>query len=215
MAAGGEVFLTRMGAATVRAYDECTMTGLWTLPNLLSLLRLLSAPVLVALASLEHREAFLWLLAAAFVSDALDGVLARGTGQTSQLGARIDSWADVAVYAALAISLVLLWPGLVRSEWLAFSAIVVSVAVPAVVGFARFGRFTSYHTFLTKVAVLVTAVGVFAMVLGISNWPFRFGALVALLSACEEIAISVVLHRERSDVGGLLRVLREQRRERH
>jgi cardiolipin synthase len=190
------------------------MTGLWTLPNLLSIFRLFAAPVLVVLALAGQREAFLLLLAAAFASDAMDGVLARSTGQTSTLGARLDSWGDVAVYSAMTVALFLLWPELVRREWIALSAIVLSIMVPALVGLARFGRFTSYHTILTKLAVGVTAVGFFVMVFELSPWPFRVAAVFAVLAALEEIAITAVLAEERSNVWGLARVLREQQQAR-
>jgi CDP-diacylglycerol--glycerol-3-phosphate 3-phosphatidyltransferase len=189
------------------------MTGLWTLPNLLSIFRLVSAPVLVLLALAGHREGFLLLLAVGFASDAVDGIVARGTGQTTQLGARLDSLADVAVYSAMAIALFLLWPELVRRELVAFSAIVLSFTVPALVGLARFGRFTSYHTILTKLAVGVTAVGFYVMVFDLSVWPFRIAALFAVLAALEEIAITTILPEERSNVWSLGRVLRERRRD--
>ncbi|WP_295542162.1 CDP-alcohol phosphatidyltransferase family protein [uncultured Thiohalocapsa sp.] len=184
----------------------------WRLPNLLSAFRLVAAPVLLLLASQGHREPFLWLLAVAFFTDAIDGTLARLTGQASRFGAMLDSWADVAVYAAVAVSMLLLWPGLVRQEWLAFSAVVASFVLPALVGLVRFRRFTSYHTRLVKVAVAATAVGLFLLLLEVAAWPFRAAAAVAVLAALEEIAITLVLDRERSNVGGLLGVLRERSR---
>lgn len=185
--------------------------GSWTLPNLLSGLRLGSAPLLLLLALSEQREAFIWLLALAFLTDAVDGVLARTMGQTSRLGAQLDSWADVAIYTVTAIALWRLWPALVRSEWLAVAAVVVSFVLPALAGLLRFRRFTSYHTLLVKVAVAATFVGLLLMLLGVSVWPFRLAALLAVLAALEEIAITVVLREERSDVVSLWHVLRQQR----
>jgi CDP-diacylglycerol--glycerol-3-phosphate 3-phosphatidyltransferase len=187
------------------------MIKTWTLPNLLSGFRLLSAPVLVALALAGQREAFLWLLALAFFTDAIDGVLARLMGQTGRFGARLDSLADVAVYAATAVALVLLWPDLARREWLAIAAVLASFMLPAVVGLLRFGHFTSYHTVLVKVAVVATVLGLFLLLLEVSVWPFRIAAVLALLAGLEEIAITLVLERERSDVPGLLPLLRERR----
>jgi CDP-diacylglycerol--glycerol-3-phosphate 3-phosphatidyltransferase len=184
----------------------------WQLPNLLSAFRLVAAPVLLLLALQGHREAFLWLLAVAFFTDAIDGTLARLTGQASRFGAMLDSWADVAVYAAVAVSMLLLWPGLVRQEGIAFGAIVASFVIPALVGLLRFRRFTSYHTRLVKVAVAASAVGLFLLLLDLAAWPFRVAAVLAVLAALEEIAITLVLDEERSNVGSLLNVLRARRR---
>jgi len=183
----------------------------WTLPNLLSALRLGSAPLLLLLAVSGQREAFIWLLALAFLTDAVDGILARAMGQTSRLGAQLDSWADVAIYTVTAIALWLLWPALVRTEWIAVAAVVASFVLPALAGLLRFGCFTSYHTLLVKVAVAATVAGLLMMLLDISVWPFRLAALLAVLAALEELAITLVLPEERSDVISLWHVLRQQR----
>lgn len=184
----------------------------WTLPNLLSGLRLGSAPLLLLLAVAGQHQAFLWLLALAFLTDAVDGILARSMGQTSRLGAQLDSWADVATYAVTAIALLLLWPTLVRDEWPAIAGVVLSFTLPALAGLLRFRRFTSYHTLLVKTAVIATVIGLFVMLLGISVWPFRLAAVLAVLAALEELAITAVLREERSDVVSIWHVLRQQRK---
>jgi CDP-diacylglycerol--glycerol-3-phosphate 3-phosphatidyltransferase len=186
----------------------------WTLPNLLSTFRLASAPVLLLLALQGHREAFLWLLVVAFFTDAIDGVIARLTGTTSRFGAKLDSWADVTIYAVIAVALPLLWPEIVHDEWPAVAALVASFTLPALVGLIRFRRFTSFHTWGVKLAVVASVVGLFLLLLGIAAWPFRVAAVLAVIAGLEEVAISLVVREERSDVGGLLQVLREQRRDR-
>ncbi len=192
------------------------MTGhrRWTPANLMSATRLGMVPVLLLLALAGQREAFLWILGVAFFTDAVDGTIARLTGQVSRFGAILDSWADVSIYATVAVSMALLWPELLKSEAIAIGAMVVSFILPAAVGLLRFGRFTSYHTWLVKLAVAAAALGLFLMLLGISVWPFRIAAVLVVLAGLEEIAISLVLREERSDVSGLLEVLRDQREKR-
>jgi CDP-diacylglycerol--glycerol-3-phosphate 3-phosphatidyltransferase len=182
----------------------------WSIPNILSAGRLAAAPVLLLLAVLGQREAFLWVLGIAFASDAVDGSIARLTGQVTRLGATLDSWADVSIYTTVALSMALLWPDLLREEGLAIGAVVASVILPALVGLVRFGHFTSYHTLLVKLAAGTTAVGLFGMLLGISPWLFRAGAMLAVLAGLEEVAISLALREERSDVRGLWSVLRDR-----
>ena len=79
----------------------------WTVPNLLSLLRIaLVAPFLLALLRGEPRTA-LAVIVVAGVSDALDGFIARFFHQQSQLGAYLDPIADklllTSAYVALAL----------------------------------------------------------------------------------------------------------------
>jgi cardiolipin synthase len=65
-----------------------------TLPNFLTLLRLVAIPIFLALlAQGNHAVAFIVLLAAG-VTDAVDGALARLTDTRSELGAVLDPMAD-------------------------------------------------------------------------------------------------------------------------
>jgi cardiolipin synthase len=181
----------------------------FTLANALTAFRLVvAAPGMLACAVLGAREAFVWILAASFASDAIDGTVARLTGHATRFGAMLDSWADAVAYTVIAIGVATLWPELVRAEGLAFGAIVASFAVPSVVGYARFHRFTSYHTWLVKLAVGLTAVALLVVLSDGPAWPFRLAAVVASLAALEEIAITCVLRTPRSNVRGLISVLR-------
>jgi cardiolipin synthase (CMP-forming) len=80
---------------------------IWTIPNLLSFLRLLGVPVFLwlALGPKDNGWALLVLVFAG-ISDYLDGKIARRFGQTSRLGALLDPAADrlyiLATVAALA-----------------------------------------------------------------------------------------------------------------
>jgi cardiolipin synthase len=78
------------------------------LPNLITLARILSVPVVVwAIAAHEMLFAFV-LFGAAGVSDAVDGFLAKRFGMKSELGAYLDPLADkillVSIYVALGIT---------------------------------------------------------------------------------------------------------------
>ncbi|MBN2140915.1 MAG: CDP-alcohol phosphatidyltransferase family protein [Desulfovibrionaceae bacterium] len=66
----------------------------WTIPNLLSIVRVLLTPAFV-MAYLEHRFALAWVLfGVAGLTDALDGFLARLLKQRSRLGSMLDPLAD-------------------------------------------------------------------------------------------------------------------------
>ena len=78
------------------------------LPNLITLARILSVPIVVwAIAANEMLLAFVLFLAAG-VSDAVDGYLAKRFGMESELGAYLDPLADkvliVSIYVALGVS---------------------------------------------------------------------------------------------------------------
>lgn len=75
------------------------------LPNIISLGRLLSVPVIIYLILNDFMTAAFWLFIAAGISDGVDGYLAKTLGQSSALGALLDPIADkvllVGVYLTL------------------------------------------------------------------------------------------------------------------
>jgi cardiolipin synthase len=79
--------------------------GRLSIPNLITLARILLVPVVVwAIASNQMLFAFL-LFAAAGVSDAVDGFLAKRFGMASELGAYLDPLADKVLIVSIYVSL--------------------------------------------------------------------------------------------------------------
>jgi cardiolipin synthase len=78
------------------------------LPNLITLGRLLCVPVAIWLVLSDDLGAAFWLFAAAGISDAIDGFIAKRFDQRSRLGALLDPIADktllVSMYVTLGIA---------------------------------------------------------------------------------------------------------------
>lgn len=172
----------------------------WTLPNLLTGFRFIAAPGLLWLAWQGHGIAFMLLLALAFLTDVLDGFVARLLGQTSEFGATLDSWADVITYLTIAVACWWLWPQIVSAEIVYVLLIVASCLLPAIAGFIKFGRFTSYHTWGVKVAAAAMGITLYVLFLGGPAWPFRIAAIICILSALEEIALTILLSDPQSNI---------------
>jgi cardiolipin synthase len=100
-----------LGKGPSRVYCDCSSAAgerRLSIPNLITLARILSVPVMVwAIVTGWMLAAFLLFLAAG-VSDAVDGYLAKRFGMTSDLGAYLDPLADkaliVTIYVTLGIS---------------------------------------------------------------------------------------------------------------
>lgn len=76
-----------------------------SIPNLISLGRLLTVPVTVWLILTHRIEAAFWLFLAAAASDAVDGQIAKRFGAMTELGAYLDPIADKALLVAVFVSL--------------------------------------------------------------------------------------------------------------
>lgn len=135
-----------------------------TSPNLITSLRIVGSPLLVVMAYYQQPMTVAALVALLVFTEWLDGVLARMLHQQSTLGARLDTLADASFYSSLLISLVLLYPAVMRSqaEWMA--AAIGSYAFSRFVARAKFRSLPSYHTWMAKGTWLVAGVGTIALV---------------------------------------------------
>jgi CDP-diacylglycerol--glycerol-3-phosphate 3-phosphatidyltransferase len=154
------------------------------------------------------------LLAVAFLTDLLDGFAARLTGQVSRFGATLDSWADVTTYLTIAVCCWWLWPTIVEREQLYVGLVVASCLLPAVAGLSKFGRFTSYHTWGVKVAAASMGLTLYVLFLGGPVWPFRIAAVICILAAFEEIALTLLLSEPESNIRSVWHVLKTPRNKR-
>jgi cardiolipin synthase len=95
-------------ATTPDATAPAAPDRIWTVPNLLSLLRLLGVPLFLWLLLGPHADGWaLLVLALSGFSDWADGVLARKLNQQSTLGALLDPLADRLYILATLVGLVL------------------------------------------------------------------------------------------------------------
>ena len=92
-----------MATATNQGERDDTVDRIWTIPNMISVLRLLGVPLFLWLVLGPQADRWaLGVLAAAGLSDWLDGKIARAWNQTSRLGTLLDPMADrLYIFAAL------------------------------------------------------------------------------------------------------------------
>jgi len=173
---------------------------LFNLPNTLSLFRIITPPFLFYLAWSDRPRLFLLLLVCSLMTDVLDGFFARKRKEESELGAKLDSWGDFAIYMTLSICAWWLWPDLIRQEASYVIIMITSYITPIVFGFLKYGWLTSYHTWGAKLASVLVSVGILLLLALGMEWPFRVAAMVLALSALEEMAITFTLREWQSNV---------------
>lgn len=184
------------------------------LPNAVSLLRILMAPVLIYFALTQQPYWYLGMLMVTVFTDLLDGFLARVLQQITKVGSHLDSWGDFVIYSTMALCAWILWPDILLREKLYFIIIVLSFLLPAIIGFIKFHRFTSYHTWAVKLAVAITIVSYILLFAGLYDWPFRVAAFFCLYAALEEVAITILIQHEQVDIRSIWQALKYRREKR-
>lgn len=181
------------------------------LPNLVSFLRIMMAPVLFYFAFKQQPLWFIGTLLFTTFTDVLDGFLARTLNQITKIGSHLDSWGDFVIYSTMAICAWILWPEILQREIVYYIIIVLSFTLPVLIGFIKFHTFTSYHTWSVKLAVVITVVGYILLFTELLDWPFRIAALFCLYAAIEETAITLLNNHEHVDVRTVWHALKHHR----
>lgn len=187
-------------AQDVDSRDSAATERFWTLPNMVTGVRIILSPVLVVLALADEP---LWMggLAGFLVfTEWLDGFLARRLQIVSKSGARLDSIADALFYSSLLAAVVCLAPELVAKETPWIVAAVVSYALSWFASWIKFRRLPSYHTWSAKGSWIVVGAGIVCLLTGWSVWPFRIAMLCVVLANLEAIAITWLLPECQVDV---------------
>jgi CDP-diacylglycerol--glycerol-3-phosphate 3-phosphatidyltransferase len=161
--------------------------------NALTIGRMLAVPLILVAAWRGSHETFLWLAVYCMVSDIVDGKIARWLGQSSEFGARLDSWADQMMFLGGPIAAAWLQPQLLKSELPFVLAVVGGNIVAVAYGYYKFGQLTSYHTRAAVLTAYIAGAGAIIAITWGWPWLFRAGALVAIYSVAEEIVISFTL----------------------
>lgn len=183
----------------------------YNLPNLVSFVRILMAPVLLYLAIDQQAMMFIGVLLFTGFTDVLDGFLARRLNLVSQLGAQLDSWGDFFVYSTMVVSAWLLWPDIIIREQIYVIMIVCSFTLPVLIGLIKYRKLTSYHTLSVKFAVGMTIISYILLFTGLLNWPFKVAAICCLYAAIEQILITLLSQKKTVDIKSIWHVLKENR----
>jgi cardiolipin synthase len=189
---------------------KSTIGLLYYIINGITFYRLISALALIVLIYLGQMDVFKWLLALSFFTDAVDGYLARKLKVTSVFGARLDSVADDLTIVAAIVGVVVFKAAFVREQAIIFIVLFVLFLVQNLLAFTRYGKMSSFHTYLAKLAAVLQ--GVFFILLFFLNQPayglFYTAALLTAADLVEEIILIVMLPQWRANVNGLYWLLR-------
>ena len=131
-------------------------------------------------------------------SDMIDGTIARKTNSASELGAKIDTVADLAF---VTVSLIKLLPTIHIPWWLGIWGVAIAIIKIGNIiwGYISKKQFISLHTPLNKITGLL----LFLLPLTLSFMEVRYSAIavcsIATFAAIEE-GISIVISKPNSDV---------------
>ncbi|TAL59694.1 MAG: CDP-alcohol phosphatidyltransferase family protein [Bacteroidetes bacterium] len=172
--------------------------------------RIVAAPVMLLLIFTGEQDIFKWLLPVSFFTDAIDGFLARKYKVASIFGAKLDSIGDDLTVLAGIVGLFVFKFEFIKSEILVIGVLLALLAVQNVLALIRYGKISSYHTYLAKIAALLQ--GIFLILSFHFPEPvyalFYIASVITIMDLAEEIILVFLLPQWKMNVKGLYWVLK-------
>ncbi len=183
---------------------ETTKENIYNIPNLLSLYRLLTVPVLFYLAYRGYEALFFYWFLINMFTDALDGFIARRFNLQTKFGAKLDSLADFAMYLVGMYGLIhLKWADLAPYKY-SFYLLVFYYIFIDVFALYKFREISSLHLISSKINGIIQ--GLFFLLLFTFEFiPALYWIMVILASFSffENLYYLIKLKKMRSNLKGI------------
>lgn len=183
------------------------------IPNCLTAMRV--AGTLCLIPQVPFSKAFYIIYIICGITDVLDGMIARKTGNTTEFGSRFDSIADLLFYIVMMIKMIPVLRRLLPVWVWAFLFLVLAVRTAAYITAAvKYRKFASAHTYMNK----ITGAAVFTIPIFL---PFDFAlgcaiavCSIAFLASVEELVIHLVQKEYDPSVKSIVCVFKRSRADR-
>lgn len=177
----------------------------------ISLYRIVALPFLVLAIVAETKFLFAFLLGCSLLSDIIDGWIARRTNTCSSRGARLDSIGDALTFAVAIAGLFVFETDFLRGNtWLILTA-VIPYTLQILLAVLLFGKPTSYHTYLAKLAALLQGSFILLLLFYKSiTWLLILTVVVTVTEIAEEFVLMYMVGGHAINVKGLYWVLKEK-----
>jgi cardiolipin synthase len=190
-----------------------TKENIFNVPNALSVYRMIALPFIVYTIATGNKQMYITLLSVNLVTDILDGLIARTFKLETELGARLDSFADLGTYVMAFSGMIILENEFVSEHSIAFLFIIGMYALPQLISLVRFRRPTSFHLYSSKTLGYIQGIFIFTyFVFGYTAWYFYFMVAASCLVYSEALLIVIFIPQLRSNVKGIYFMLKEHKR---
>lgn len=181
--------------------------------NFITLYRVIAAPLLLIFLFTGNYVIFKWLLLVSFLTDAVDGYLARMFKVNSVLGAKLDSIGDGLTIVVTIIGLFKLRIDFLKEQSFIVMVLLSLFFIQVIFSLIRYGKLSSFHTYAAKASAVL--LGVFMLSLFFFDQPiyplFYLAAIATIYELVEEIILIFILSQWQINVKGLYWVLKKRR----
>jgi len=179
------------------------------IPNILSLYRLLSFPIVLIIAILGYQKLFAILICIDLITDILDGFIARTFNMKTEIGAKLDSIADLGMF-------ILAFTGIFLFKYFDFEPRIYIFSIYLglyifchLFAILKFKRLPSLHLYSWKIGGYIQGIFFFVLFAFQFNiYLFYIMVVWSILSSLEHLTIQIIIKQMISNAKGLYWVLK-------
>jgi CDP-diacylglycerol--glycerol-3-phosphate 3-phosphatidyltransferase len=147
------------------------------------------------------------------VSDFFDGYIARKFKMETEIGAKLDSFADNFNYVLAFIGLFVFKMDELRPHLISFSIFIGMLVLTVIISLIKFRKFPSFHLKTTKISGDIQAL-FFVCLFTLGFFAPLYYLMIAwgIAGAVEHITIQMIIPEMRTNVKGLYWILKEKRK---
>ncbi|AXP82250.1 CDP-diacylglycerol--glycerol-3-phosphate 3-phosphatidyltransferase [Mariniflexile rhizosphaerae] len=178
-----------------------------------SFYRIVAVPLLILLIILDERLIFTCFLMVSYLTDAIDGYLARKLKITSARGSQLDSFGDQLTLVMGLIGLFYFEVEFIKSNISIIIIVLSPYIAQMILAYYKYGKATAFHTYLAKLSAVLQGVFIlWALFLEPNYVLFYMMIVFGLLETIEEIILIFMYDEWVSDVKGLYWASKDKRR---
>ena len=178
-----------------------------------SFYRIFAAPFLLLLIWLDERLIFTWFLLVSYLTDAIDGYLARKLKITSPRGSQLDSIGDQITLIVGLIGLFYFETEFIKTNLVLILIAFIPYIVQMVIAYSKYGKATAFHTYLAKLSAIMQSVFILWSLFFSPEYSLFYIMIdIGLLETIEEITLIFMYDKWASDVKGIYWAYQDKRR---
>lgn len=168
-------------------------------------------PFILYLVFTKNESLFSLFITISLVTDILDGLIARLFKMQTNIGVKLDSWADTGTYILAFTAIYMFRWNEVKNEWIIAAIFFTSWIMSYAIVFVKFKGLIGLHTYLFKLTgYLQGAFIVILFVFGYNVWLLYLCLCVGIVACLEEIIIIMMIKQPMSNVKGLYWILKNK-----
>lgn len=180
------------------------------IPNILSLYRLFSFPFVIGIAFLNYEKLFVILFCINLITDILDGFIARRFNMQTEIGAKLDSIADIGLFIQAFVGIFIFKSIDFQPYFWSFSIFIILFLACMLFSVIKFKQFPSLHLYSWKIGGYIQGIFFFVLfVFGFNIYFYYFMLIWGILSFVEHLIVQILLKKMKSNAKGLYWVLNE------